>query len=36
MAKEFDRLLREQQFNEEKLTETVTSLINNFKAVRGV
>lgn len=36
LAKEFDRLLKEQLFNEEKLNDIVTGLINNFKAVRGV
>jgi hypothetical protein len=36
LAKELDRLMRDQQMNEEGLSKTVTSLINNFKAVKGV
>lgn len=36
MAKEFDKLLKEQGFNEDKLNDTVTGLINNFKALKGV
>jgi hypothetical protein len=36
LAREFDRLLREQQFTEDKIGETVSNLMVNFKAVSGV
>lgn len=36
MAKEMDRLLKEHEFNEERHNDTLVSLVNNFKAVRGV
>jgi cell division septum initiation protein DivIVA len=36
VAREFDRLLKEQQFNEDKLNETVSGLLTNFKALKGV
>lgn len=36
LAREFDRLLKEQQFSEEKIGETISSLLVNFKAVGGV
>jgi len=36
LAREFDRLLKEQQFSEEKIGETISSLFVNFKAVGGV
>lgn len=36
LAREFDRLLKEQQFTEDKIGETVSNLLVNFKAVSGV
>lgn len=36
LAREFDRLLKEQQFTEDKIGETVSNLLVNFKAVGGV
>lgn len=36
MAREFDKLLREQQLDEDRQTDVVVSLIENFKAIRGV
>lgn len=36
IAKEFERLLREQQMSEDKVDATVTGLINNFRALKGV
>jgi len=36
IAKEFDRLLREQQMTEDKVESTVLGLINNFRAFKGV
>lgn len=36
LAREFDRLLKEQQFTEEKLSETISNLMVTFKAVKGV
>ena len=36
MAREIDRLLKEHEFNEERHNDTLVSLIDNFKAVRGV
>ena len=36
LAREFDRLLKEQQFSAEKIGETISSLFVNFKAVGGV
>ena len=36
MAREFDRLLKEQQMNQERSADVVVSLMENFKAVRGV
>ena len=36
MAREFDRLLKEQQLTEQRQSEVVVSLLDNFKAVRGV
>lgn len=36
LAREFDRLLKEQQFTEEKVGELASSLHINLKAVKGV
>ena len=36
IAREMDRLLKEHEFSEERQEETVISLIDNFKAMRGV
>jgi hypothetical protein len=36
LAREFDRLLKEQQFTEDKIGETVSSLLVNFKAAGGI
>ena len=36
MAREMDRLLKEHEFNEDRQADTVVSLIDNFKALRGV
>lgn len=36
IAREMDRLLKDHEFTEEKQEETVISLIDNFKAIRGV
>lgn len=36
LAREFDRLLKEQQFTEEKLSENISNLLVSFKAVKGV
>lgn len=36
LAREFDRLLKEQQFTEEKISELASSLHINLKAVKGV
>ena len=36
MARELDKTLREPNFNEDKLNDNVQSLMNNFRALRGV
>lgn len=36
LAKEFDKLLKEPQMTEDKVDSTVLSLINNFRALKGV
>lgn len=36
MAREFERLLKEQQLTEEKQEDVVKSLLGNFKALKGV